>query len=595
MAYFFCYHPYISLFMTLGSIYFAYQFLFKKEEPVKAIKIELKKYEQDEIIDAPVHEEMLLNDPEKPGKLQCYDPCTMQHLGEVDAMTKEQVDDCVARAAKAQKEWAKTSMATRIKVMKMILKYFVENQEDIVRVSVRDSGKTKLGAVLGEITPTCEKLRWIIKYGEDILKPETRGGQGLLTLHKHARVEYVPVGVLGVLAPFNYPCHNLLNHIISGLFSGNASVTKVSEYTSWSADFYLRSVHAALREVGHSPDLAQVVTGFGPTGAALVASDVNKIIFTGSDKVGKLVMKGAADKLTPVVLELGGKDPFIICKDVDLDWIKQIALRGVFQNNGQNCIGIERIYVEEAVYEEFVKKVLPIIKEMRQGQPLTGEKDNKIDTAAMCMPAQITHIEALVADAKEKGANVLIGGERNTELGNGLFYKPTLITGITPDMRIAKEEVFGPVMAIVPWKTEDELLNIVNTGCPYGLGSSVFTNDRTRALRIANQIESGMTNINDFGINYLCQSLPFGGVKSSGFGRFAGPEGLRACCHVKSITEDRFPGVKTSLPPAFCYPVSCNSPAVASSLIEVAFESSWGKWAMSVVELLKGLAGAKRV
>ena len=527
-----------------------------------------------------------------PDRLQCYDPCTAQLLGDVENMDGERVRALVERARVAQVQWATSTFAERKGVLAAIMEYYLAHTEDVVRVSVRDSGKTRLGAVLGEITPTLEKLRWILAEGEEILATEYRNGaHGALTLHKNARVEWRPVGVLGVLAPFNYPCHNVMNHVISGLFSGNAVVTKVSEHTSWSADFYLRPVKQALVNAGYSADLVAAVTGVGPAGAALVSSGVNKVIFTGSDRVGKLVMRAAADTLTPVVLELGGKDPFVVCADVNLDWLAPTALRGVFQNCGQNCIGIERIFVEEPLFARFVEKMAGKIREMRQGAPLRV-KGREVDLGATTMPGQLDLIQALVDDAVAKGATLVCGGKRNAALAPGLFFEPTLLTGVTSAMRIATEEVFGPVMAVSSWSSEDDLIERVNA-TPYGLGASVFTDDSARAERLNGRIESGMSNINDFGINYLCQSLPFGGVKSSGFGRFAGKEGLQACCYPKAVTTDRIPGCKTSIPGPWCYPTADSAPKIAADLLKMAYAPSVFGKAAGLAAFLKGLATAK--
>eukprot|EP01063_Lacrimia_lanifica_P019642 TRINITY_DN27101_c0_g1_i1.p1 TRINITY_DN27101_c0_g1~~TRINITY_DN27101_c0_g1_i1.p1 ORF type:complete len:600 (+),score=252.24 TRINITY_DN27101_c0_g1_i1:49-1848(+) len=567
-----------------------FMFLRKTDKVLPQITIELKGHEKKDVIDAKVVPDMPFVIPSEPGRMQCYDPCTAQHLGSVELMSKARVDEIVAKAHVAQKQWAKSTFSERRSVLNAILDYYIRHTDDVVRVSVRDSGKTRLGAVLGEITPTLEKLRWTISAGEDILKTEYRGNHGLLTLHKSARVEWHPVGVLGVLAPFNYPCHNILNHVISGLMAGDGVVTKVSEHTSWSADFYLRPIHAALKSAGYSPDLVSVVTGLGETGAALVSSKVNKVIFTGSDRVGKMVMKGASENLTPVVLELGGKDPFIVCKDVDLDWITPTALRGVFQNCGQNCIGIERIFVEEPLFDQFVKRMEAEIMRIRQGVPLANEKE--LDLGASTMPSQIPHIQRLIDDAVAKGAKLVCGGKRNKALLPGNFYEPTLITGITKDMLIAEEEVFGPVMAVSKWSSEDDLMNKVND-CPYGLGSSVFSADTKRAERLMERVSAGMGNINDFGINYLCQSLPFGGVKASGFGRFAGKEGLQACCYPKSITTDAFPGAKTSIPKPWCYPTADCGSHIAADLLKMAYAPAMGARAAALVGFLKGLATAK--
>ena len=255
----------------------------------------------------------------EPDKVQCWDPSTLQFLGTVPAMNTEEVEALCAKAAKAQKTWSKTNYAQRRMVLRTIQKYIIENQENICRVCARDSGKPKVDALLGEVMTTCEKIRCINVNGEDWLQRSYRP-VGPMMMHKTAYVEYVPVGVLGVIAPWNYPFHNMLNHVISGLFSGNAVVSKVSEHTSWSAAYFTRIVKAALEVHGHDSDIVQTLTGFGECGAALVqSSKVDKIIFTGSPAVGRKVMSGCSPNLKPCILELGGKDPMVFCEDVKID------------------------------------------------------------------------------------------------------------------------------------------------------------------------------------------------------------------------------------------------------------------------------------
>eukprot|EP00514_Thraustochytrium_sp_LLF1b_P010360 CAMPEP_0184553212 /NCGR_PEP_ID=MMETSP0199_2-20130426/31311_1 /TAXON_ID=1112570 /ORGANISM="Thraustochytrium sp., Strain LLF1b" /LENGTH=599 /DNA_ID=CAMNT_0026948901 /DNA_START=170 /DNA_END=1969 /DNA_ORIENTATION=- len=581
--------------LVAGLVLCVVWLVFRRSDPVlKEVEVPLHPFEQKDVIDAPVKESMELVLPDRPGKLQCYDPCTMQHLGEVEMMTKSRVDEVVAKARSAQKQWATSTFGERRAVLRAIQDYYLRHAEDICRVCCRDTGKTLLGAMLGEITPTCEKIRWMIQNGEAILKPEYRGGGGLMTIHKSARVEYEPLGVLGVLAPFNYVGHNLLNHIVSGIFSGNGVVCKVSEFTSWSADYLLRPVRQALENAGYSGELVQIVTGMAEAGAALTESAVDKVIFTGSDRVGRLVMQGAAKRLTPVVLELGGKDPFIVCDDVDLGSVMPTALRGVFQNCGQNCIGIERIFVHESLHDRFVEMAFEKVSQMRQGVPLVeASKGGVVDVGAMTMPTALDAIQALVDDAVCLGAKLVIGGKRNAALAPGQFYMPTILTGITSKMRIAQEEVFGPVMAIRSWRTEEDLIEAVND-CNYALGSSIFSRDTKRANRIAKKVRAGMANINDFGINYLCQSLPFGGRGCSGFDKFAGPEGLRACCLVKAVTDDKFPGVHTSLPGPFQYPTSVDSHVVAKHLLGLAYNPAWAARLSALIRMLKGIIAPVR-
>jgi acyl-CoA reductase-like NAD-dependent aldehyde dehydrogenase len=278
-----------------------------------------------------------LQSPSEPDKIQCWDPSTLQHLGTVPAMGREEVDILCRRATEAQKSWSRTTFAQRRMVLRTIQQYILDHQEDICRVCARDSGKPKVDALLGEVMTTCEKIRCMNQNGEKWLQRSYRP-VGPMMIHKTAYVEYVPYGVLGVIAPWNYPFHNMLNHVISGLFSGNAVVSKVSEYTSWSAAYFTRIIKAALEVNGHDSDVVQTLTGLGECGQALVQSPyVDKIIFTGSPAVGRKVMSGCAPSLKPCVLELGGKDPMVFCDDVKLDDVVPWSMRGCFQNCGQNC------------------------------------------------------------------------------------------------------------------------------------------------------------------------------------------------------------------------------------------------------------------
>jgi acyl-CoA reductase-like NAD-dependent aldehyde dehydrogenase len=464
--------------------------------------------------------------------LECHDPATLERLGSAEVMDRARVEAIVARARAAQPAWAATDFDQRRAVLRDLLEWIVEHQADICRAATRDSGKTLVDAAMGEVFPVCEKLRYTINQGERDLRPQWRS-PGFL-VHKRGRVEYLPVGVVAVIAPWNFPFHNIYCPLIPALFAGNAVVVKVSEWTSWSAPEYLEIIHRVLRKHGLSTDLVQFVTGFGETGADLVRSGVDKVFFTGSPGNGRKVMATASDNLTPVVLELGGKDPLIVCDDADLDRASDAAMLGVFTACGQMCVGAERIYVFDEVYDSFVARMTARVAGLRQGPPLGP---TLVDCGAMTMPRQLDIIQDLVDDARAKGARVLVGGRRNPD-HVGQFFEPTLIADVDHSMRITQEEIFGPVMTIIRVRDEAAAIRLAND-CPYGLGSSVFTRDRARGQRMARQIRAGMTVINDYGLAYMMQSLPFGGVGISGFGRINGREGLRACCYEKAIVDDR--------------------------------------------------------
>jgi acyl-CoA reductase-like NAD-dependent aldehyde dehydrogenase len=512
--------------------------------------------------------------------IECHDPATLERLGEVEVMDREQVEAIIARARAASPRWAATSFAERRAVLVDLLAWIVEHQAEICQLAARDSGKTLVDAAMGEVFPVCEKLRYTIAHGERDLSPEPRS-PGFL-LHKRGRVEYLPFGVVAVIAPWNFPFHNIFCPLIPALFAGNAVVVKVSEWTSWSATEYIEIVHRVLRKHGLSTDLVQVVTGWGETGAHLVRGGVDKVFFTGSPGNGRKVMATASDALTPVVLELGGKDPLIVCDDANLEQAADAAMLGVFTACGQMCVGAERIYVFDEVHDKFVETMRARVAALRQGPPLT---EAIVDCGATTMPAQLEIIAALVDDALARGATALVGGRRNPDHA-GQYYEPTLLVGVDHSMRITQEEVFGPVMVVIRVRDEAEAIRLAND-CPYGLGSSVFTRDRARGQRIARQLRTGMTVVNDYGVAYMMQALPFGGVGNSGFGRINGPEGLRACCYAKAIVEDRIPlGRSVSF-----HPVRPHSYALVQSAVRLIYARGLAAKRRALVDAARSVIG----
>mmetsp|Transcript_14722 Transcript_14722/g.31381 ORF Transcript_14722/g.31381 Transcript_14722/m.31381 type:complete len:657 (+) Transcript_14722:122-2092(+) len=526
-----------------------------------------------------------LVDDASPAILQCYSPATLDKLGTVPNLSAGQVSELAMRSKVAQQSWKTTTFAQRRRVLRTLQKYVVSHIDEICQLCAKDSGKTQVDALLGEILTTCEKIRTLLHHGETWLEPSKRPVNPMM-MHKSAYVEYVPLGVLGIIAPWNYPFHNMLNHVLSGIFSGNGVVTKCSEHTSWSSVYFHSICRAALEANGFDPELVQLCTGVAETGKALVeCPHVDKIFFTGSPNVGRHVMKGAAPFLKPVVLELGGKDAMVFCEDVKLKDVIPWAMRGCFQNCGQNCCGVERLFVYESIAHDFIAAIVEKVRSLRQGCPLS---ENLVDCGAMVMEAQCILVQGLVDDAVSKGATLHCGGKRNTYNG-GQFYEPTLLSGVTPNMRIWKEEVFGPIMCVitVPGDNDETCVQMVND-CAFGLGSSVYSASTSRALAIGSQFNTGMFTANDFGVNYLIQSLPFGGVKESGFGRFAGPEGLRSCCLERSIVVDRIPGVRTSIPGPIDYPMNTKQGmGFGKGLIKLFYgDSVWVK-AKGVLDLIR--------
>ncbi|MEZ5505041.1 MAG: aldehyde dehydrogenase family protein [Gammaproteobacteria bacterium] len=515
--------------------------------------------------------------PAFPDTIECVNPATGEALGSVKALTPDQVRETVARARVAQKAWRTSTFKQRRAVLQHIMDHVLRHDDELCDYIVKDSGKTYENAMLGEILPICNKIRWLQKNAEKYLKPE-KVGSGLL-MHKKARIEYVPLGVVACIIPWNYPLQNIISSLVAPLMAGNAVVIKASEAVAWSTQRFQQITDEALRKEGFSPDTVQIINGYGDTGAALVRANVQKILFIGSVNNGRRIIEGSAGHLTPVVMELGGKDPMIICNDADIPKAVHSALGGIFVNLGQNCIASERMIVLDGIYDQFIQEITAHARRLRQGVP---ERGGKVDVGAITTAQQIRVIDTLVKDALEHGAQAVVGGAPLT-IGNGTFYPPTILTGITNEMRIAREEIFGPVMLVFKVKNENDAIALANS-TEFGLHSSVITTDRERGRRIAAQLEAGATCINDFGLCYLNGDLPFGGVKYSGFGVMNGRDGLRAYTTPKAVLEDRW---KFSVPPVL-YPVGPNDYNKARATVQLLFASGIGA-------RLKGLLALTRI
>eukprot|EP00179_Madagascaria_erythrocladioides_P000108 CAMPEP_0198314010 /NCGR_PEP_ID=MMETSP1450-20131203/4844_1 /TAXON_ID=753684 ORGANISM="Madagascaria erythrocladiodes, Strain CCMP3234" /NCGR_SAMPLE_ID=MMETSP1450 /ASSEMBLY_ACC=CAM_ASM_001115 /LENGTH=478 /DNA_ID=CAMNT_0044017047 /DNA_START=19 /DNA_END=1455 /DNA_ORIENTATION=+ len=461
------------------------------------------------------------------------------------------------------------------------------NQRDFAEASCRETGKTQLEAMLGEVLTTCEKLRWLINNCESCLQPESRSVGAML--HKRAWCEWRPFGVIGIIIPWNYPIHNVFSHVAACIASGNAAVVKVSEWATWSSAYVESVLHGVLKACGLPPELVTFVRGFGDAGAAVV-EHVDKVVFIGSPHVGKLVMRAAADTLTPVVLELGGKDPFVVMENADLEHVVDNCLRGAFLNNGQNCIACERVYAYESIYDKFVAAVAARIDLIKCGD----WRDAQQDVGAMVMSGNAAKLEALIADAVAKGARVVRGGKWVS--GDGQYMQPTLLADCTHDMRVVNEEAFGPIMTVlkVVGDDDDAAVEMANS-TEYSLSCSVYSSDATRAEHVARRIYSGMCVVNDFGIAYFVQSLPFGGVRASGFGKFGGIEGLRGLCLTRSFVVDRF-GKPAKVPPMLQYPTMRNVHIVVRHIVSLFYGNTLtiklrdGLWPLLRALVARGVA-----
>ncbi|NRA08260.1 MAG: aldehyde dehydrogenase family protein [Myxococcales bacterium] len=457
-------------------------------------------------------------------------PVSLEPLGEFEAMNAEDVAAAVKRARKAQPAWAARPVSERARYLKRVLARVLEAQDRIIETVVRETGKTETEAFAMEVFSSCDALGYYAKRAARFLRPEKRRIHGVMGIAKQLRVVYKPLGVVGIIVPWNGPVILALNQAAQALVAGNAVLLKGSEVTPYSTAL----VGELFREAGLPDGLLQVLMGDGETGAALVEAGVDKISFTGSVATGRRVAEACGRSLTPVSLELGGKDAMIVCADADLDRAASGALIGSCMNTGHYCCGTERIYVVDAVYEAFVEKVVEGARGLRQSD--AGESD----VGAVFWDRQLEIIESHVRDAVERGARVRVGGARNPDL-RGQYFQPTVVTDVTHDMQLMREETFGPVLAIMRVDDEEEALRLANDS-RYGLSGNVWTRDKARGFALAERIETGGVCINDMTLTYGVPEAPFGGVKDSGVGQVNGRDGLRGYCHAHPMLVDRFGG-----------------------------------------------------
>mmetsp|Transcript_11092 Transcript_11092/g.16639 ORF Transcript_11092/g.16639 Transcript_11092/m.16639 type:complete len:581 (-) Transcript_11092:24-1766(-) len=517
--------------------------------------------------------------------IRSINPATGELVKEEVVFSADDVQEVVRLSRVAQQEWSKTSWAERRAVLRDLMDLILEEQTEICRQSVEGTGKTMMEATYGEILTTLEKMRWTLNDGARYLSAQARPVPLLLRFLKKARVEYYPLGVIGIIIPGNYPFHNVASAVTTAIFSGNGAVVKVSEFANSSREYFQSVFRRVLHRRGHDPNLVAVIGGYGLTGASLIKAPCDHILFIGSPQTGQKVMASAVPSLTPVTLELGGKDPLVVFDDAEFDHAIDVALRAVFTNCGQNCIAAERIYVHANIYQRFSTEIVKRVKALRQGPSIKG---GNFDCGSIAMPRQVEIVEELIQDAVAHGASVAAGGKRNNAHGDScLFFEPTVLTNVSHDMRVVKEEAFGPIMLLLPFSTEQELIEKANS-TSFALGCSLFTTDLAKAERVAKQIVSGMVTINDFGVSYLCQELPFGGVKESGFGRFNGREGLRAFCRVKSVVTDRFP-IRTHAPDFVKYPIPANGVAIVSRALAMIYSSRFTSQISGCMGMLKAL------
>jgi acyl-CoA reductase-like NAD-dependent aldehyde dehydrogenase len=417
----------------------------------------------------------------------------------------------------------------RAKVLRRAQKWMIDNDERIIGVVVSESGKTDEDAQLADYGYPVSALGFWAKQAPKYLADErVPSWNNPVAIGKKLIIRYAPIGVVGVIGPWNYPITNNFGDCIPALAAGNSVILKPSEVTPLSSLL----MEQMMRECGAPEGVFQVATGDGSTGAALIAH-VDCLMFTGSSATGKAVMKAAADALIPCYLELGGKDPMIVCADANLERAANAAAFYSMNNAGQVCISVERVYVEEPVYDRFVELVTKEVQGLRQGAPAGP---GTVDVGAVTFPPQYDIVTEHVSDAVAKGARILTGGHGSSE--GGRFYEPTVLVDVDHSMKIMSEETFGPTLPIMKVPDVEEAVRLANDSA-YGLQASVWTSDVARGEAVARRIEAGVVCVNDAQINYTALNLPMGGWKASGLGTRLGAGGIRKYTKTQSLLVTR--------------------------------------------------------
>ena len=469
-----------------------------------------------------------------PRTVASINPASGQVLQELSCASEQDVRTAVSRARSAQPAWAEAGLRHRIALLKEFQRLLHERKSHVACLLTQEAGKPYVEALTTELLVVLDAARFYLGNAYALLRGDSLAHGNLAMKTKAGRIVLEPYGVIGIISPWNYPFSTPATESLAALVAGNAVVLKPSEFTSLIALELANLFHDA----GIPKDIFQVILGDGTTGAALVNSEIDKLIFTGSVATGKRIAQAAATRLLPVVLELGGKDPMLVLEDADVDVASSGAVWGAFMNAGQTCLSVERCYVHRSIYQPFLDACVRKTRQLHLG----NGTDPTTEIGPMINERQLRIVEQHVEDAARHGARVLAGGTRLPHLGPN-FLAPTVLADVTHEMRIMREETFGPVLPIMAFDTEAEAIRLANDS-EFGLAASVWTRDRLRGEALAQRIQAGTVMVNDAVSCFGISEAPHGGVKSSGIGRTHGRFGLEEMVRIKYIASDRLPGMK---------------------------------------------------
>ena len=467
-------------------------------------------------------------------------PATGERIGSSQVDTPESVKAAIARAKAAQPAWAAKPLRERVRCIRRLRDAVVARAHELAGIISRDNGKVRVDALDAEVVPAAMAASYYAKKARSFLAPRRTGGGNIFLFFKRSRIVRQPYGAIGIISPWNYPFAIPFSEVVTGLLAGNAVVLKTASETQLVG----RALEDCVRAAGLPPDVFRYVNLPGKlAGDALLEGGVDKLFFTGSTPVGKDLMRKAAETLTPLVLELGGNDPMIVLEDADLDRAAAGAVWAGMSNSGQSCGAVERIYVQERVYDRFLELLKARVEALRVGP----DRDFESEMGCMTTERQIEKVELHVEDALGRGA-VLFAESRVPPQEDGFlnFMPAVVLTNVNHDMLLMKEETFGPVVGVMKFATEDEAVALANDAV-LGLSASVWSRNRRRAAGVGMRIKAGAVMINDHLMSHGLAQTPWGGFKESGFGWTHGRFGFDEMTHPQVIVRDILPFVKKDL------------------------------------------------
>ncbi len=495
------------------------------------------------------------------GRIDSINPATQEVIAQFAAARAEDVGEYLAKARKAQIEWAAQPLRERCALLLRVRDRIFERREEIVSVITRESGKPRVEAVFAELMLVLDTAGFFAKNAPKWLRPERVPHHNLALKAKSGWLLHEPQGVVVIISPWNFPFSIPFSEVAPAVVAGNAVLLKPSELTPWCGAL----VGELFEQAGAPEGLVQVLQGGGAIGAALVAVGADKVFFTGSVETGRRIAEACARQLIPSVLELGGKDAMIVCADADLEIASSAAVWGGFTNCGQACLSVERIYVEQCIAGRFTELCVAKTKKLRVGPA----SDPDAEIGPMIRPKQLERVEQQVREAVDRGAAIVAGGNARPDLGPN-YYEPTVVTNVDHSMRLMKEETFGPVLAIRAVADAGEAIRLANDS-PFGLSGSVWTRDAAKGRELAGKLRAGSVMVNDVASYYGISEAPHGGSGASGWGRSHSRLGLLEMVQVKYVDVDRLPGT----PKSWWFGYNSELANAADRFVEFLFAPKW--------------------